>query len=161
MLIPKVHHLDICFAVDNHYDFDQGHRTAAGSLVYAAKDYGEDGHGEVGAADRLANIVAYWAAWIRDQDRWNGAEPDLVVPIPSHRQRRPHNLPDVLAHESPWVRWRLQTLETRMESCQERQSPGKPTTKSVHRGGEGPGGAAGAPAAWGAGDRAWDGEAGR
>lgn len=99
LVVPKPDGLDTCFAVDNHYDFDEGHRTVAGSLVYRAKDYGEDGPGEVDAADRLARIVAYWACWVSDQRRWGGPSPDLVVPVPSGRQRRPHNLPDVLAGE--------------------------------------------------------------
>ncbi len=31
--------------------------------------------------------------------------------------------------ESPWVAWRLLTLETRMESCQTKDTSGKPTTR--------------------------------
>lgn len=124
-MMPRPEGLGICFAVDNHYDFDEGHRTVAGSLVYRAKDYGEDGPGEVDAADRLARIVAYWARWVRDQRRWDGPAPDLVVPVPSDRQRRPHNLPDVLASEVS------RRLNIELDPSALVKAPGAPQIKTV------------------------------
>ena len=49
-----------------------------------------------------------------------------------------------MLNESPWVRWRLLTLETRMESWQTRGLGADDA--SVFEGGEGTGGAAGASA---------------
>ena len=51
-----------------------------------------------------------------------------VDPAPTPSQTPAPHLDPVTTDDSPWVRWRLLSLETRMESCRE-QSPGKPTTR--------------------------------
>jgi predicted amidophosphoribosyltransferase len=92
-LVVRHTSLDRLWAVDRHVRGPGP--TVTGDLVARARHDGEQ-PGNAVAASELARCVAFWA---HRMVTVHGAEGQvgLVVPIPSLRQWRPHNLPDVLA----------------------------------------------------------------
>lgn len=91
--IDGVPDVDQCWALDVHSR--RGQRTPAGDLVYEGKHYG-DRPGDAEAAHRLAETLGWWYSRVNELPRFH-VEVEVIAPVPSLRQRRPHNLPAVLA----------------------------------------------------------------
>jgi hypothetical protein len=92
LYVRDIDGLDHCWALDLHSS--RGQRTRAGQLVYDGKHYG-DKPGDRAAAETLGDCLGWWYRELSSIDRFR-VDLDLVVPVPSTRQRRPHNLPTVL-----------------------------------------------------------------
>lgn len=84
-----------CWILDGHWLPDENRRFDVGELVCRTKQYG-DRPGDARSADVLAECMAWWADAM---GRWADCpvgQIAAVVPVPSHHQSVPHNLPDVL-----------------------------------------------------------------
>lgn len=93
LCVSDLPEIDRCWMLDNHTDHTG--RTVTGNLTYDAKQYG-DKPGDRAAAERLAENLVWWYRQVT-RTRSGDASISVVVPVPSLRQREPHNLPDVLA----------------------------------------------------------------
>ncbi len=107
-LVPMGRILDECWVLDRHSNRTK--RTAAGQIVHDAKFHGATSRADTDAARRLGRTMGHWlnslghpthAGYFADRSL---SRFDVVVPIPSPRQRRPatndlSELPSILAEE--------------------------------------------------------------
>lgn len=93
MLVEPSRSLDQCWVLDLHSR--GGARSPTGQLVYEGKHYG-DKPGDRRSAQLLGDVLGWWYRQINAQPRHH-IPIGLVTPVPSLRQREPHNLPTVLA----------------------------------------------------------------
>ncbi len=107
-LVPMGRILDECWVLDQHSN--RTRRTEAGQIVHDAKFYGAGSRGDTQGVRRLGRTMGHWlnslghpthSPYFADRSLHRF---DVVVPIPSPRQRRPNvdglsELPSILAEE--------------------------------------------------------------
>jgi hypothetical protein len=87
-----------CWYLDQHWDFDESHRTPMGHIVFRAKPY--DGKpGERDAADDLGSIMAQGARTVGPKRPFRLDQVELVLSVPAFPEKVPYNLPDILGDE--------------------------------------------------------------
>ncbi len=84
--------LDECWALDNHYNhLEQGQRSAAGTLVFRAKNYGPDFSSDLAAARQLGRSMGVWLNTMTHPVKGIRGKAlsrfDAIVPVPSPRHR--------------------------------------------------------------------------
>jgi predicted amidophosphoribosyltransferase len=84
--------VDECWALDLHSP--GGVRTEIGELVHRAKTYTQGEPGELDAAHRLGEELAWWAPRI---PRSRIVDASAVCAVPANPRKVPFNLPDALA----------------------------------------------------------------